>query len=544
MRKQIRWAALLLTVLMLTGCAQKTKKEVPELLEPVGVQATDTTVAYVGEIHRTDFYSASIKPYVEALSFKVSGQVMEINGYPGMLVEEGDVLLELDQVSLKERSNQLQQDINYTQQDGAYTDEIAALDIEILTVELRQLEKEEADLKEKETTLKEAETTLKEKETTLKDSIAALKEKEAALEKNIAALKEKEAALKESASTPEVSEPAPEESEPAPEASEPAPEASEPAPEESEPAPEASESTPEESEPTPEGSEPTPQESEPTPQESELDLVQKELLLAEKELALVKNEITIAEKEIEIAATEITQAAEELVMIAKEIPLAEKAVALKKNEIEQTQTLHQQEKSLRALDIQDKRKQQDKLGISLNENVIRAPFSGRIIYGDILVPGSWVQAEDPVIFLSDDSKLSIVCQDIPETYIERADRIFARIGEKEYELKHIPIDPDEYTKMILAGEKVDTKFEIVATEAELAELEAGQYAAISIWRDSVPDALLVPSNAVQTDAAGKYVYIEENGTRIKRTVKTGLITDSLTQITEGLKEGDVVYVKE
>lgn len=537
MRKEIRWAALLLAVLMLTGCAHKAQKEVPELLEPVGVQATDKAVAYIGEIHRTDFYSASIKPYVEALSFKVNGQVMEINGYPGMMVEEGDVLIELDQVTVKERSEQLQQDINYAQQDGAYSDEIAALDIEILSVELRKLEKEAASLKEKETALKEADTTLKEKEAALKESIASLKEKETALEKSIAELKEKEAVLMESEPAPEESEPTPETSEPAPETSESTPDVSDPAPETSEPVPEGNASTPEESE-TP------PEESAPVPQESELELVQKEIELAEKELALVKNEITIAEKEIEIAATEIAQAAEELVKVTEEIPLAEKAVALKKNEIEQTQTLLRQDKELRALELQNKRKQQGELSISLDENVIRAPFSGRIIYGDVLTPGSWVQAEDPVVFLSDDSKISIVCPDIPDTLIERADRIFACIGEKEYELKHIPIDPDEYTKKILAGEEVNTKFEIVATEAELAKLEAGQYAAVHIWRDYIPDALLIPSNAVQTDAAGKYVYVEENGTRVKRTVKTGLVTDSLTQITEGLKEGDVVYVKE
>ena len=150
MRKVFKWTAGLLAVLMLSGCGQKAAKEAPELLEPVGVQASDTATAYIGEIYRSEVISGSIKPYVESLSFKVSGQVMEVNGYPGQMVEEGDVLIELDQVTLKERAAQVREDINYTEVDGNYSDAISDLDIKILETELRQLENGEAALKEKE----------------------------------------------------------------------------------------------------------------------------------------------------------------------------------------------------------------------------------------------------------------------------------------------------------------------------------------------------------------------------------------------------------
>ena len=79
---------------------------------------------------------------------------------------------------------------------------------------------------------------------------------------------------------------------------------------------------------------------------------------------------------------------------------------------------------------------------------------------------------------------------------------------------------------------------------ELAQIEAGQYAAICIWNDYVPDALLVPSGAVLKKADGKYVYVDQNGSRVERMVKTGKSTDGLVQILEGLEEGEVVYVKD
>lgn len=545
MRKVFKWTAGLLAVLMLSGCGQKAAKEAPELLEPVGVQASDTAAAYIGEIYRSEVISGSIKPYVESLSFKVSGQVMEVNGYPGQMVEEGDMLIELDQVTLKERAEQVREDINYTEVDGNYSDEISDLDIKILETELRQLENSEATLKEKEAEVKAAETALKEKKAALESSIAALKEKETSLNASVAALKEQAEALKEAAAAQEESSaPVTEESAPVTEESAPVTEETAPVPEESTPAPEESAITTEESTPVlEESSTPAPENSEPKPEEK-LVLVEKEIALSEKEIELTKNEITIAEKEIEILNKEIEIAEKNSALAAEESPLLAKEIALKKNEIEQMKTLQRQDKELRALELNNKQKELSELDVSINDNVIRAPFAGRIVYGDTLVPGSWVNAEDPVVFLADDSRFTVVCGNISDTVINRSSHIFAKIGDKEYQLEYIPIDPDEYTKMMLLGEEVNTRFEIIATEDELAQLEVGQYAAICMWRDYVPDALLVPSNAVQSDAGGKYVYVEENGSRVKRTVKTGLETDSITQITEGLKEGDVVYVKE
>lgn len=545
MRKVFKWTAGLLAVLMLSGCGQKAAKEAPELLEPVGVQASDTAAAYIGEIYRSEVISGSIKPYVESLSFKVSGQVMEVNGYPGQMVEEGDMLIELDQVTLKERAEQVREDINYTEVDGNYSDAISDLDIKILETELRQLENSEATLKEKEAEVKAAETALKEKKAALESSIAALKEKETSLNASVAALKEQAEALKEAAAAQEESSaPVTEESAPVTEESAPVTEETAPVPEESTPAPEESAITTEESTPVlEESSTPAPENSEPKPEEK-LVLVEKEIALSEKEIELTKNEITIAEKEIEILNKEIEIAEKNSALAAEESPLLAKEIALKKNEIEQMKTLQRQDKELRALELNNKQKELSELDVSINDNVIRAPFAGRIVYGDTLVPGSWVNAEDPVVFLADDSRFTVVCGNISDTVINRSSHIFAKIGDKEYQLEYIPIDPDEYTKMMLLGEEVNTRFEIIATEDELAQLEVGQYVAICMWRDYVPDALLVPSNAVQSDAGGKYVYVEENGSRVKRTVKTGLETDSITQILEGLKEGDVVYVKE
>ncbi|HMJ90141.1 MAG TPA: hypothetical protein VK530_10010, partial [Candidatus Acidoferrum sp.] len=54
----------------------------------------------------------------------------------------------------------------------------------------------------------------------------------------------------------------------------------------------------------------------------------------------------------------------------------------------------------------------------------------------------------------------------------------------------------------------------------------------------------VPKAAVFTDITTKYVYIQKaDGSHEKRTVKVGESDDSLTEITEGVSDGDKVLLK-
>lgn len=366
MQRRIKWAALLLAAMLLTGCAQQTEIAPPQLIEPVGVQS-DMAAAYIGEIYDITYYDASVKPYVEEMAFEVDGKVVELNGYPGMLVEEGDVIIELDQTSLQERADQLRRELEYAEKDNALTDAMTELDIEMLQAELRQLKAQGAD---------------------------------------------------------------------------------------------------------------------------------------------------------------------------------EQAIALKENDIAQKQAALRQTQALREPDLKKKRDELAEISISLDKNVMRAPFSGRIIYGDMIAQGSWVSEGDPVVYLADDSQLTIISEYIPESAVKTAARIYAHIGSKQYEIEYQPIERDEYISLVLSGATLTSRFEIVGPQEDLDELAAGQYAAICLWHNYVPDALLVPSGAVLKDASGRYVYVDENGTRVRRQVKVGRTTDGLAQILEGLEEGEVVYVKD
>ena len=75
-------------------------------------------------------------------------------------------------------------------------------------------------------------------------------------------------------------------------------------------------------------------------------------------------------------------------------------------------------------------------------------------------------------------------------------------------------------------------------------VSVGDSVSIDFYNDAAEDALIVPSNAVYKSKGECYVYRMEGNARKRAVVTIGTQTDAYTQITSGLKEGDVVYVQD
>ncbi len=68
----------------------------------------------------------------------------------------------------------------------------------------------------------------------------------------------------------------------------------------------------------------------------------------------------------------------------------------------------------------------------------------------------------------------------------------------------------------------------------------GSFAAVEIPLQVVDSALLIPTEAMTADARGAKVYLYRGGKAEPMLVQAGLRTDSVVQITKGLKSGDTV----
>ena len=220
---------------------------------------------------------------------------------------------------------------------------------------------------------------------------------------------------------------------------------------------------------------------------------------------------------------------------------SQKSIDLKKNEIAQKKAALSQEQKLRKLDLDETQAEIDALKEKLEKTVLRAPFSGRIIRGDLRV-GYSVPADVPFLYIADDTKLSLTCQYVSDAMLESAHQVFARIGSTDYEIQVQPLDLEEYYAMLAAGLDPVRHFDVVGPQDALEAVEAGQYAAVCVMTDYIEAALIVPTESVFTENEQTYVYVSENGAKTLRAVTVGVSLRGMTQILEGLEEGEDVYV--
>ena len=63
-----------------------------------------------------------------------------------------------------------------------------------------------------------------------------------------------------------------------------------------------------------------------------------------------------------------------------------------------------------------------------------------------------------------------------------------------------------------------------------------------IHTNAAKDVIVLPAEIVNTDRNGDFCYVVEDGVVVMRRIVTGISSDTMVEVTEGLREGDqVVY---
>jgi multidrug efflux pump subunit AcrA (membrane-fusion protein) len=226
---------------------------------------------------------------------------------------------------------------------------------------------------------------------------------------------------------------------------------------------------------------------------------------------------------------------------------AQKTIALLEAEIAQARVdLNQNNQVVQQIELASRRRELEALQAQTERNVIYAPFTGRVAFGQSVKTGDWIKAYDPLVFIADDTRLTVKSDYISGFYLKGADRVYALIGDEEYEIAEIPMDESEYIAQTLSGYTILSEFEILAGSHESFEkLTPGMYAAVCVISYYTEGALVVPTNSLFREGSVRYVYVmSESGSRERREVKIGFSNDSITHIKEGLEEGETVYVKD
>ena len=222
----------------------------------------------------------------------------------------------------------------------------------------------------------------------------------------------------------------------------------------------------------------------------------------------------------------------------------QKDIELLEMDIEEARLKLRQAQELRDLSVESLLEELKLLEADYGRNKITAPFAGHVYYSDSLVAGSSVQAGKPVAYIANPEDLRVVVSEyFSENSLSHSD-YYAMIGDRNYELTYEPMSREEMTSIVLAGNSLPTRFRIAGPQEDLDEVKAGMYAILCIEGEKVRDVLKIPVGALYTASGERYVYVQGEWGRERRVVTVGAMNGLEAEITDGLEEGEIVYVKE
>jgi len=170
----------------------------------------------------------------------------------------------------------------------------------------------------------------------------------------------------------------------------------------------------------------------------------------------------------------------------------------------------------------------------ISETELRAPFNG-IIGLRYLSEGSYATPSTKIARLIKMSPIKLEFS-IPERYADEVNIGFPvvfTIDNKNYNAKVYAVDP-----------KIDLTTRTIVLRAlypnSREELKSGRYASVTLRLSQIENAIAIPSEALIPEMEGEMVYVYRKGKATGSKVSTGLRTESLIQITNGLKFGDTL----
>ncbi len=132
------------------------------------------------------------------------------------------------------------------------------------------------------------------------------------------------------------------------------------------------------------------------------------------------------------------------------------------------------------------------------------------------------------------------CDYISGAYLKSLKKICGIRNGKEYELTYVPYEDDVLLAMKNSGEKLYTNFEITNPDENI---QYGDNATIKLIATTKKKVLLVPNHAISYDEGGRFVYKKTEDGREKVYITKGSSDGIHTEVKEGLKKGDEVYVQ-
>ncbi|HEU20427.1 MAG TPA: efflux RND transporter periplasmic adaptor subunit [Deltaproteobacteria bacterium] len=177
----------------------------------------------------------------------------------------------------------------------------------------------------------------------------------------------------------------------------------------------------------------------------------------------------------------------------------------------------------------------------LKKTAITAPFSSLIAIRHIEI-GQMIGMNDPIMTLIDLSRVRL--------RVFLAEKDFVHVDGSDIATVTVEAYPGRafngrIDRLDVKADAATNTFGVeILIDNENLLLKAGLSARVRLTVDTIPDAVLIPQNAILFRENSREVFIvDEDLTAQLRTVKTGQTQDNLIRIIKGLRQGDRLIVK-
>lgn len=185
------------------------------------------------------------------------------------------------------------------------------------------------------------------------------------------------------------------------------------------------------------------------------------------------------------------------------------------------------------LDIDFYKKELNRLNIKRNDVLATAPVDGTVVAVRYFENGEYVNKDTVVGAVGDFNNLRVKTEFIYKNDIKRAVEYYAFANGKRYEATFLEDETE-------VGASPTESFSAFKISDPNNEIKVGDFVVIVLVKAEKKNVLCVPTEAINTDADGSYVYLYSEDGTARMTVSTGLRSGFYTEITAGLSEGDKI----
>jgi membrane fusion protein (multidrug efflux system) len=213
-------------------------------------------------------------------------------------------------------------------------------------------------------------------------------------------------------------------------------------------------------------------------------------------------------------------------------------VEYRQKQLLEREAISRQEYDIALADVNTVKADLQRVRAQIARYYIRAPFSGEIGLRYVS-EGSYVSPTTQIASMQDIDQVKIDFT-VPEKYsdlVQRGDSVSFTVGGAD----------KKYGALVYAVEsKIDLNTRSLRVRA-LADnrkhtLIPGSFAKIELTLERIPDAIMVPTEALIPELQGQKVYLLKGGKAIPSAVKTGIRMSRQIQVTEGVSEADSIIV--